>query len=42
MQVGFRIYNDDNNGDDDYDDHDDDKGDSLKSDSSSVYVKSQI
>ena len=41
MQVKFRIYNDDNNGDDDYDDHDDDKGDSLKSDSSSDYVKFQ-
>ena len=41
MQVGFRIYNDDDYGDDDYDDDDDDKGDSLKSDSSSVYVKFQ-
>ena len=37
MQVGFRIYNDVDNSDDDYDD----KGDSFKSDSSSVYVKFQ-
>ena len=37
MQVGFKIYNDVDNGDDDYDD----KGDSCKSYSSSVYVKSQ-
>ena len=42
MQVKFKISNGVDNGDDDYDDHDDDKGDSLKSDSSSVYVKSQI
>ena len=33
MQVGFKIYNDVDNGDDDYDD----KGDSCKSYSSSVY-----
>ena len=33
MQVGFRIYNDN--------DHDDNKGDLYKSDSSSVYVKFQ-
>ena len=33
MQVGFRIYNDN--------DHDDNKGDLFKSDSSSVYVKFQ-
>ena len=36
MQVGFTIYNVVDNGGDDYDSDDDDKGDSLKSDSSSV------